>query len=44
MTKAYLHMAKEKFRLVAEHRNILGNERAVHGSENFLGNEPSAGS
>jgi hypothetical protein len=30
MTKAYLDMAKEKFRLVAEHRNILGNERAVH--------------
>jgi hypothetical protein len=27
MTKAYLDMAKEKFRLVAEHRNILCNER-----------------
>jgi hypothetical protein len=31
MTKAYLDMAKEKFRLVAEHRNIPGNELAVHG-------------
>jgi hypothetical protein len=31
MTKAYLDMAKEKFRLVAEHRNISGIEHAVHG-------------
>jgi hypothetical protein len=30
MTKAYLDMAKEKFRLEAEHRNIPGNESAVH--------------
>ncbi len=30
MTKAYLDMAKEKFRSVAEHRNILCNESAVH--------------
>jgi hypothetical protein len=30
MTKAYLDMAKGKFRLVAEHRNIPGNECAVH--------------
>jgi hypothetical protein len=31
MTKAYLDMAKEKFRSVAEHRNIPGNESAVQG-------------
>ncbi len=35
MTKAYLDMAKEKFRLVAEHRNISGIERAIHGKEFF---------
>jgi hypothetical protein len=29
MTKAYLDMAKEKFRLVGEHRSIPGNEHAV---------------
>jgi hypothetical protein len=27
MTKAYLDVSKEKFKSVAEHRNILGNER-----------------
>jgi hypothetical protein len=30
MTKAYQDMVKEKFKSVAEHRNIPGNESAVH--------------
>jgi DNA topoisomerase IA len=30
MTKAYLDMAKEKFRLVAEHKKLVCNGRAVH--------------
>jgi hypothetical protein len=44
MTKAYLDMAEEKFRSVAEHRNLPGNERAQEtraGPQDWCGLQPA---
>jgi hypothetical protein len=44
MTKAYLDMAKEKFRSVAEHKNLPGNERAREtgaGPQDWCGLQPA---